>query len=87
MNQALVKLMIVAKAIGQLLFLYGLLAWIYGIMIQFIHPEWLTEPLSHLFLWIRVDTFTIISFIISAIGFFVWRLTYELIKSEQTSHG
>ena len=65
-----------------MLFVFGLLAWLYGIIIQIIHPEWLPLPLSHL-IEIRVDTFTIIMFILSAVGFFVWRLIVELQKEPQ----
>jgi hypothetical protein len=71
---------IVVKVVGQLLFLFGLLGWLYGVLVQLIHPEWLRLGLSHLIPWIRVDTFTIICFIASAVGFFVWRLTRELLS-------
>jgi hypothetical protein len=69
------------KIFGEFLFLFGLLAWIYGVLIQLVHPEWLTLGLSHLIPWIRVDTFTIISFIIAAIGFLIWRIVHELVAS------
>jgi len=68
------------KVIGEALFLYGLLGWIYGVLIQLYHPYWLPLPLSHLTDWIRVDTFTVLSFILSALGFLMWRLTKELTK-------
>ncbi len=77
------KTIIVAQVFGQMLFLYGLLAWINGVVVQFVDPRWLPKPVSHLFLWLRTDTFTILMFIVSAIGFFIWRLAVELIKSEQ----
>ena len=70
--------LIVLKVIGEFLFLFGLLAWIYGVLVQLIHPEYLSMGLSHLVPWIRVDTFTIISFFVSAIGFIIWRLAKEL---------
>ena len=76
---ALLSLVII-KVIGELLFVYGFLAWVYGISVQLIHPEWLPLSLSHLTPWIRVDTFTIASFIISAVGFFIWRLTREVLS-------
>ena len=66
--------------IGELLFLFGLLAWIYGVIIQLVYPDWLPLMLSHLMPWIRVDTFTILSFILSAIGFFLWRLAKEILN-------
>ena len=70
--------LIVLKVVGELFFLFGLLGWVYGVLIQLVHPEWVPLGLSHLAPWIRVDTFTIISFFISAIGFLIWRLTKEL---------
>jgi len=65
----------IARTVGEMIFLYGLLGWIYGVLIQLTHPCWLPTGISHLTPWLRLDTFTIISFIISAIGFFMWRLT------------
>jgi hypothetical protein len=70
--------LIIMKVSGEFLFLFGLLAWVYGVLIQLVHPEWLPLGLSHLTPWIRVDTFTITSFIIAAIGFLMWRLAKEL---------
>jgi hypothetical protein len=70
--------LIVLKVAGELLFLFGLLGWVYGLLIQLVYPQWISLGLSHLTPWIRVDTFTIISFFISAIGFLIWRLTKEL---------
>ncbi len=75
--------LIVLKVAGEFLFLFGLLAWVYGVLIQLIHPEYLSKGLSHLIPWIRVDTFTILSFIVAAIGFLIWRLASELLNSKQ----
>lgn len=66
------------KILGQLCFLYGLLGWIYGILFQFIYPQWLTGPLSHLTPGLRVDVFAIVSFFVSMLGFLLWRFTLEL---------
>ena len=74
---------IAIKVVGELLFLYSLLAWLDGVFIRFFHPMWLAMPVSHLLTGIRTDTFTILSFIASALGFFTWRLTGELLKLEQ----
>jgi hypothetical protein len=82
MTAASIKRMLVIKVVGQVLFLFGLLAWLDGVGIQFTHPMWLAMPVSHL-LSIRTDTFTILMFIVSAFGFFIWRLTEELIKFGQ----
>jgi hypothetical protein len=76
-------LKIIMKTVGEFLFLFGFLGWVYGVLVQLIHPEWLPLSLSHLAPWIRVDTFTIISFIISAIGFLIWRICKELLRSQK----
>jgi hypothetical protein len=70
--------LIALKVVGEFLFLFGLLSWVYGVLFQFIFPEWLTGGLSHFTPWIRVDTFTIIGFIVAAVGFLMWRLAKEL---------
>jgi hypothetical protein len=77
MNRKLDTGLGIFRVAGEALFLYGLLGWIYGVLIQITHPEFLSTALSHLIPWIRVDTFAILSFIISIIGFFIWRLTKE----------
>ncbi len=68
----------VFKVFGQVLFIYGLLAWGYGVAIQITHPGLLVGILSHLTPWIRLDTFTIVSFFLSILGFIIWRLAKEL---------
>jgi hypothetical protein len=70
----------VVRVLGEALFLYGLLGWVYGVLIAVIRPDLLPFQLSHLITWIRTDTFTIMSFLFSILGFFVWRLTKELTK-------
>ena len=67
----------VLRVVGEALFLYGLLGWTYGVLVQITQPEVLTEGLSHLAPWIRADTFAVFSFILSIVGFFIWRLTRE----------
>jgi hypothetical protein len=59
-----------------------MLAWLDGVVIQFTNPMWLAMPVSHL-LNVRTDTFTILSFFGSALGFFIWRLAVELLRLEQ----
>jgi len=68
------------RVVGEALFLYGLLGWLYGVLISVTHPNFLPYGLSHLITWIRVDTFSVLSFILSIIGFFIWRLTREVAK-------
>jgi hypothetical protein len=65
------------RVAGEALFVYGLLGWIYGVLIQMTNQDLLPTGLSHLTPWIRVDTFAVLSFILSIIGFFIWRLTKE----------
>jgi hypothetical protein len=83
MNTAFARILVIVKVFSQLLFLFGLLAWLDGVIVQFTHPEWLPLSVSHLLPWIRTDTFTILMFIVSAIGFFVWRVIVELTKTEK----
>jgi len=83
MKTSLERTIIIVKVIGQVLFLYGLLAWLDGVVIQFTNPMWLAMPVSHLLLWLRTDTFTILSFIASAFGFIIWRLAVELTKPQK----
>jgi phosphotransferase system glucose/maltose/N-acetylglucosamine-specific IIC component len=71
---------VIIKVVSAMLFLYGLLGWIYGVLIQLIYPYLLPFGLSHLIPWIRVDTFAVISFALSALGFLIWRITGELTK-------
>ena len=61
------------KVVGETLFVFGLLGGLYGVAIQITHPKWLTIQLTHLTPWLRVDIFAIISFILSVIGFIIWR--------------
>ena len=68
----------IIEVLGEFIFLFGLIAWIYGVLVQLTHPEWLNLGLSHLVPWIRVDTFTIMSFIFAALGFLIWRLSKAL---------
>ena len=73
----------ILKALGQLLFLFGLLGWTYGVAWQIVYPHWITWGLSHLTPNLRIDIFAIYSFITSAAGFFLWRLTKELTDATQ----
>ena len=73
----IINRLIVLKIFGQAAFLFGLLGWFYGVLVQLIHPEFLATTLSHLIPWIRVDTFTMVSFVIALFGFIVWRFTKE----------
>ncbi len=82
MKSAFDRKILIIKVAGELLFLYGLLAWLDGVVVQFVDPMWLAMPVSHL-LNVRTDTFTILMFFVSAVGFFIWRVTVEFMKAEQ----
>jgi len=71
--------LVMVKVVGETLFVYGLLGWIYGVLVQLIHPSWLCFGLSNLIPWIRIDTFAVLSFILSIVGFFISRLCKHLI--------
>ena len=65
------------EMVGLTMFVFGLLEWFYVVVVQVTHPEWLPGTLTHYdvapFNW-RVDDVGILSFAISAFGFFLWRL-------------
>jgi hypothetical protein len=82
MNGRSQTILVIFKVVGLVLFLYGMLAWLDGVVIQFTNPMWLAMPVSHL-LNVRTDTFTILSFLASALGLFIWRLAVELFRLEQ----
>jgi len=54
--------------------IYGYLGWLYVILVNFLYPQWLELPLSHITLFLRTDIFGIICFIVSALCFFVYKL-------------
>ncbi len=67
----------IIRAVSLTLFIYGLLGWFYIVLSTIFHPSTLTIQLTHLTPWIREDTFGILCFVISFIGFFVWNLTKD----------
>jgi len=71
------------QTIGLTMFVFGLLVWVYVVVIQVTHPEWILGRFSHHtfppFDW-RVDDTGIIAFAVSALGFFIWRLEHTHIR-------
>lgn len=67
----------IVRAFALTTFVFSLLVWLYVVIIQITHPEWLPYQFSHLeyspFNW-RVDEVGMIAFALAAIGFFVWQL-------------
>jgi hypothetical protein len=53
---------------------FGFFGWLYIVVVRFVSPETLTIQLSHLTPWLREDTFGMICFVVSGIGFFVWNI-------------
>ena len=37
-----VSALVAVRVLGELLFLYGLLGWVYGVLVQLTHPYWLS---------------------------------------------
>jgi hypothetical protein len=87
MTRNLDRFVILVKVIGELLFLFGFLGWVNGEIVQFSDPAALSLQLSHFTPWIRVDTFAILSFIVSAVGFFMWRIAKELTSGNKSASG
>jgi hypothetical protein len=83
MSDSSSRLLLIIKVVGEMLFFFGFLAWVDGVVIQITHPNWLPMPVSHL-LNVRTDTFTIAMFFVSALGFFIWRVVAELTKAEHS---
>ena len=65
----------ILRSLSLSLFIFGFLGWVYIVGNSFGHPKTLSQPLSHLVLWIREDTFGIVCFLVSFLAFFIWALT------------
>jgi hypothetical protein len=65
----------IIRSLSLTLFVFGLLGWLYIVLNSAVHAETLSLPLTHLLPFPREDTAGIISFILSAISFFIWNLT------------
>lgn len=69
---------------------YGFAAWVYVATVAIVLPYTLSWRLTHLLSWPRTDTFGELSFLVSFIGFVVYRFTRELprtVKVEEPSAG
>ena len=68
------------RPVALTMFVFGLLVWLYVVVIQMTHPDWLGESFSHIqfppFNW-RLDTVGILAFAVAAFGFFVWQIEKE----------
>lgn len=66
-----------AKALSLTLAVYGLVGFLYIAGNAWFHPESLSWPLTHFLPYPREDTSGIVSFFVSLISFFVYRLLSE----------
>ena len=67
----------IIRALSLTLFIYGFAGWFYIVLNAVVHPRTLADPVTHLTPFLREDTFGIISFAVSMVSFFIWRLTKE----------
>jgi hypothetical protein len=65
------------RAVALTAFVFGLLVWVYVVVIQVTHPYWLYAPFSHVnyfpFNW-RLDEVGMMAFAVAAVGFLVWQI-------------
>jgi len=70
--------LILCEGVGLTIFIFGLLAWGYVVIIQVTHPAWLPDTLSHHAFpplnW-RLDDVGMIGFAIAPLGFLTWYLS------------
>ena len=69
------------RVIALTMFLFSLLVWVYVVVIQVTHPEWLTEQFSHVnyfpLNW-RVDEVGMVAFALAAVGFLIWQIELSM---------
>jgi hypothetical protein len=73
----LVRGHIVLRAVAFTVFIFSLLVWVYVVVIQVTHTDWLALPFSHVryppFDW-RLDEVGMLAFAVAAIGFLIWQI-------------
>lgn len=65
----------VVNEISLALAVYGMAGWIYVGLCALVAPATLALPLTHLMPALREDTFGVLSFIVSFLGFISYRIT------------
>jgi len=69
------------RAFALTAFAFGLLVWLYVVVIQVTHPEWLYQPFSHINVfplnW-RLDEVGISAFAVAAVGFLLWQIQLNM---------
>jgi len=65
------------RIVGLTVFLFSILIWLYVVLIQVTHPDYLYAPFSHIgifpFNW-RVDDVGMTAFACAVIGFLMWQI-------------
>jgi len=72
------------RIVSLTVFLFSLLIWLYVVLLQVTHPEWLPASFSsHIhfppFNW-RLDDVGMLAFAIAVIGFVAWQIEMRLTK-------
>ena len=80
----------ISRSVAFTAFVFGLLVWGYVVLVQLVHPDWVTAPFSHVrvfpFDW-RLDEVGMVAFAVSAIGFLLWQIQGNMKSNEPTSNG
>ena len=75
---------IVLRSVAFTVFTFSLLVWVYVIVIQVTHTDWLSLPFSHVqyppFDW-RLDEVGMLAFAVAAIGFLIWQIERSIAKT------
>lgn len=65
------------RALALTAFVFGLMVWVYVIVVQLVYPDWISAPLSHVSIfplnW-RLDDVGMAAFGVAAIGFLFWQI-------------
>jgi len=77
LDAAMIHMHGITRAVGLTAFVFGLLVWVYVVIVQVTNPRWLYFPFSHVdmfpFNW-RLDDVGMAAFAVAAIGFLAWRI-------------
>ena len=75
----------ITRATALTVFVFSLLVWVYVVVVQLTHPDWVILPFSHIDIFplnARVDEVGITAFGIAAVGFLLWQFQLNM-KSSQ----
>jgi hypothetical protein len=67
----------IVRAVALTAFVFGLLIWVYVVVIQVTHPRWIVTHISHVNIfplnW-RLDDVGMMAFAVATLGFLVWQI-------------